>query len=84
MVWLDGELLIAGESAATGISVQGIMRHKPDYTDLSKGKSALITSEFSTGYMHGGILANLICSTDSTTIKVTKPLIPQLMRLDCP
>ena len=46
----------------------GLMLHQPNYTDQSKGMSALLTSDYNTGWMNGDIKGAFLSDTDDTDL----------------
>ncbi|MEN8741146.1 MAG: LamG-like jellyroll fold domain-containing protein, partial [Phaeobacter gallaeciensis] len=49
-------------------AVPGLMLHQPNYTDQSKGMSALTTSTYNTGWMNGDIKFAGLSDTDDTDL----------------
>jgi hypothetical protein len=66
----SNELAFAGAVAAVD-AVAGLMLHQPNYTDQSKGMSALITSTYNTGWMNGDIKLATLSDTDDTDVTYT-------------
>jgi hypothetical protein len=64
---MDGGLA-SGGSTPTSQAVSGLMLHQPNYTDQSKGMSALLTSTYNTGWMNGDIKGAFLSDTDDTDL----------------
>ena len=57
-----------GGVAPTDQATPGLMLHQPNYTDQSKGMSALLTSTYNTGWMNGSIKGAFLSDTDDTDL----------------
>jgi hypothetical protein len=64
--------LALGGEAVSGASIACLMLHAPNTTDFTKGMSALITSTYNTGWMHGDIKGAWLSSTDDTDLVGTE------------
>lgn len=64
---LGSQIALAGNTISS-ISVPGLMLHQPNYTDQSKGMSALTTSSYNTGWMNGDIKGAFLSDTDDTDL----------------
>jgi hypothetical protein len=70
----DKGLVSTSDSIAIGCvnsyltSNRGLMLHQPNYTDQSKGMSALLTSTYNTGWMNGDIKGAFLSDTDDTDL----------------
>jgi hypothetical protein len=70
----DYGLVSTSDSIAIGCvnsyltSKRGLMLHRPNYTDQTKGMSALLTSTYNTGWMNGNIKGAFLSDTDDTDL----------------
>jgi hypothetical protein len=64
---------VGGIVAALG-AVPGLMLHQPNYTDQTKGMSALTTSTYNTGWMPGDTKLAALSDTDDTDLVGSTPL----------
>jgi hypothetical protein len=70
----DYGLVSTSDSIAIGCvnsyltSKRGLMLHRPNYTDQTKGMSALLTSTYNTGWMNGDIKGAFLSDTDDTDL----------------
>ena len=55
-------------SGGTVSPISGLMLHQPNYTDQTKGMSALLTSTYNTGWMNGDIKGAFLSDTDDTDL----------------
>jgi trimeric autotransporter adhesin len=63
-----GQEFALGHPVATGIGKAGMMLHQPNYTDQTKGMSALLTSSYNTGWLPGSIKGAFLSSTDTASL----------------
>jgi hypothetical protein len=62
-------IISTGDLLALGSNVEdGLMLHQPNYTDQSKGMSALLTSTYNTGWLPGDIKGAFLSDTDDTDL----------------
>jgi len=62
------DAIYAGGSSAVNRSVAGLEVILPNFTDFTKGMSALLTSTYNTGWMNGSIKGAFLSDTDDTDL----------------